>query len=76
MFIQTLDAIIIINQENFKPSSPYNSLFGKGNYVRIPTLLVRKENALDILAIGRFTQHVELTKKVELEKYGFNPLGE
>ena len=74
--VQTLDAIIIINQENFKPSSPYNSLFGKGNYVRIPTLLVRKENALDILAIGKFTQHVELTKKVYLEKYGFNPLGE
>ena len=67
---KNLDAIIIINQDAFKPSSP-NTAFVKGLDLHIPTFLVRKQNMMDLLKLRNFTKHVELTKKIHLENYGF-----
>ena len=69
-----LDAIIIINQDAYKPSSP-NTAFVQGLDLQVPTLLVRRENMVDILKLGNFTKHVELTKKINLEYYGFSHSG-
>ena len=62
------NAMIIILQDEFKPSSPLPSNL-KGIDVKIPTLLVRKENSKDISKINN--QPVEITKKVNLHRYGF-----
>ena len=71
---KTLDAIIVINQETFKPSSPTTSVL-RGIDLQIPTLLVRRENMLDLLKLGNFTKHVELTKEINFENYGFSHSG-
>jgi len=71
---KNLDAIIVINQDTFKPSSPYTA-FLQGIDLQIPTLLVRRENVLDLIKLGNFTKHVEITKKIHFEYYGFSHSG-
>ena len=69
------DVIIILLQDEFKPSSPLSwSLNGLDG--SIPTLLVRKENAKEISEFENHPQeHIELTKKVDFQRYGFYNTG-